>query len=226
MNQAGLNSEGPMDQLIEVMARLRGPGGCPWDQEQDHQSIRFHAVEEVYELLDAIEASDDVEMLEELGDVLLQVVFHSHLAKERGVFDFDEVARRIVDKLIHRHPHVFGDQSGLDTDGVLDQWEKIKRAEKEGTQHERESALDGIPRHLPALAYAEKLVKKAKKAQLLPEERPGSEGEDWTEETLGARLFDLARLARERGWSAEGALRAETARREQALRQVERERAS
>lgn len=221
-----LRSERPIDQLVEVMARLRGPGGCPWDQEQDHQSIRFHAVEEVYELLDAIEASDDEEMLEELGDVLLQVVFHAQLAMERGVFDFERVVQRIVDKLIHRHPHVFGDQAVADSEAVLDQWEKIKRAEKEGTKAQRESALDGIPKHLPALSYTEKLVKKAKKAHLLSEALPVSDTEEWTEETLGRRLFELARLARERGWSAEGALRAENARQEGMLRDREKEQGS
>ena len=97
-----------IDELIEVMARLRAPGGCPWDREQDHKSIRFHAVEEVYELIDAIEAEDDHEMLEECGDLLLQVVFHCQLAKERKAFDFEKAARTITDKLIRRHPHVFG----------------------------------------------------------------------------------------------------------------------
>src|SRR5215475_14248840 len=95
-------------ELLEVMTRLRSPQGCPWDREQDHKSIRFHAVEEVYELLDAIEEEDDHEMLEELGDLLLQVVFHCQLGRERGVFDFEKVARHITDKLVRRHPHVFG----------------------------------------------------------------------------------------------------------------------
>src|SRR5512147_2616171 len=97
-----------INDLLAVMARLRAPDGCPWDREQDHQTLRFHAVEEVYELIDAIEAGDDHEMMEELGDLLLQVVFHCQLARERGAFDFDAVCRRIVSKLIHRHPHVFG----------------------------------------------------------------------------------------------------------------------
>ena len=99
-----------IDELVEVMARLRGPGGCPWDREQDHKSIRFHAVEEVYELIDAIEAEDDHEMLEECGDLLVQVVFHCQLAKERKAFDFEKAARTITDKLIRRHPHVLHHQ--------------------------------------------------------------------------------------------------------------------
>ena len=97
-----------INDLLKVMARLRSPGGCPWDREQDHMSLRWHAVEEVYELLDAIEAEDDHELEEELGDLLLQVVFHCQLARERGAFDFEKVARRIADKLVRRHPHVFG----------------------------------------------------------------------------------------------------------------------
>src|SRR5881296_1317378 len=148
----------PIEQVLKVMARLRAPqGGCPWDLEQDHVTLRYHAVEEVYELMDAIEAGDDHEMLEELGDLLLQVVFHCQLARERGAFDFDQVARHIVDKLIRRHPHVFGDSEAKTVDAVWVQWEQIKKAEKHGTKHARPSALDGIPRHLPALMRAEKL---------------------------------------------------------------------
>ena len=98
-----------IDHLRQVMARLRSPKGCPWDREQDHMSLRWHAVEEIYELLDAIESRDDQEMLEELGDVLLQVVFHCQLASERDAFNFDDVAEQIATKLIRRHPHVFGD---------------------------------------------------------------------------------------------------------------------
>ena len=140
------------------MARLRAPNGCPWDREQDHKSIRLHAVEEVYELMDAIEAEDDVEMAEELGDLLLQVVFHCQLAKERGVFDFDKVVQHITEKLIRRHPHVFSSTKVKNIDEIWANWEKIKKTEKEGTHHARPSALDGIPKHLPALMRAEKLI--------------------------------------------------------------------
>src|SRR5512139_2881325 len=97
-----------IDDLLKIMARMRAPNGCPWDREQDHRSLRWHAVEEVYELLDAIEAGDDHELEEELGDLLLQVVFHCQLARERKAFDFEKVARHIAEKLIRRHPHVFG----------------------------------------------------------------------------------------------------------------------
>src|SRR5262245_51690202 len=113
--------------LLRVMAKLRSPTGCPWDREQSHMSLRFHAVEEVYELMDAIEAGDDHEMVEELGDLLLQVVFHCQLARERGAFDFEKVCRHLVDKLIHRHPHVFGDAKAKTVEAVWTQWEKLKR---------------------------------------------------------------------------------------------------
>src|SRR3954467_7252050 len=174
--------------LLDVMTKLRSPEGCPWDREQDHKTLRFHAVEEVYEMIDAIEAGDDHEMLEELGDLLLQVVFHSQLAKERGIFDFDKVARNMVDKLIRRHPHVFGNVKVKDVDEVWANWEKIKRAEKEGTRHARPSALDGIPRHLPALLRAEKLVKKARRAKLLP---PPASRRKSSKPQLAQTLFDL-----------------------------------
>jgi MazG family protein len=211
-----------INDLLAVMARLRSPTGCPWDREQDHQTLRFHAVEEVYELLDAIEAGDDHLMLEELGDLLLQVVFHCQLARERGAFDFDQVTRHIVDKLIRRHPHVFGDKKVRTVDAVWAQWEQIKKAEKQGTRHERPSALDGIPRHLPALLRAEKLVKKARKARLLDTTNVRSLPP--TKAALARALFALAEHAQRQGWNAEDLLRAETRRRERALRRRERAR--
>jgi len=217
-----------INDLLKIMARLRSPTGCPWDREQDHQTLRWHAVEEVYELLDAIEAGDDHEMAEELGDLLLQVVFHCQLGQERGAFDFEKIARLIADKLVRRHPHVFGNLKVKNVDQVWTNWEKIKRAEKHGTRHERPSILDGIPKHLPALLRAEKLVKKARKAKLL--EGSNSHGFDssrrrlqasMTSRQLGKTLFELARQAQERGWSAEDLLRAETLRHEKAWRKVE-----
>jgi uncharacterized protein YabN with tetrapyrrole methylase and pyrophosphatase domain len=206
-------------ELLAIMARLRSPTGCPWDREQNHRSLRWHAVEEVYELVDAIESRDDHELEEELGDLLLQVVFHCQLAKERRAFDFEKVARHIADKLIRRHPHVFGELKVKDVDQVWANWEKIKRAEKHGTRHARPSALDGIPRHLPALLRAEKLLKKARRAKLKtspPARRRVSRGK------LGSELFDLASYAQQQGWSAEDLLRAEAAKRERALRKQEK----
>ena len=208
-----------IDELLKVMAKLRSPKGCPWDREQDHMSLRWHAVEEVYELLDAIEARDDHEMEEELGDLLLQVVFHCQLARERGAFSFEKVARRITEKLIRRHPHVFGTTKVKDVDEVWANWEKIKRAEKHGTKHARASALDGIPKHLPALLRAEKLVKKARKAKVLTEaDRAGGK---LTKKDLAAKLFSLAQFAQEQGWSAEDLLKGEIKQREKNFRRLE-----
>ena len=164
-------------------------------------------------------------MAEELGDLLLQVVFHCQLAKERGVFDFEQVSRRIVDKLIRRHPHVFGDAKVKDVDAVWAQWDKIKRAEKEGTRHARPSALDGIPKHLPALLRAEKLVKKARKAKLIESKVQGPKSKvlsPKSKSAVGEALFDLAALAQSRGWSAEALLRAEAQKRERGWRRREK----
>jgi XTP/dITP diphosphohydrolase len=210
--------------LLRVMARLRAPGGCPWDREQDHMTLRFHAIEEAYELLDAIEDGDDHEMTEELGDLLLQVVFHCQLARERRAFDFEKVARILTEKLIRRHPHVFGDAQAKTVGMVWAQWEKIKRAEKQGTRHERVSALDGIPRHLPALLRAEKLAKKARKAGLLVDAEGSRPGVARSKTVLARELYRLAEQAQARGWSAEELLRAETNQRERQLRRLERRR--
>jgi MazG family protein len=217
-----------IDDLLRVMARLRGPGGCPWDREQDHNTLRWHAVEEVYELLDAIESRDDHELEEELGDLLLQVVFHCQLARERGAFDFDAVARHITEKLLRRHPHVFGNIKVKDVDQVWANWEKIKRAEKHGTRHARPSALDGIPKHLPALLRAEKLLKKARRAKLLDEKSgtkrskiKGGGNHRLNRNELASELFTLSRYALDQGWSAEDLLRAETRRQERVWRRRE-----
>jgi uncharacterized protein YabN with tetrapyrrole methylase and pyrophosphatase domain len=209
----------PINRLIEIMAQLRAPNGCPWDREQDHQTLRWHAVEEVYELLDAIESRDDHELQEELGDLLLQVVFHCQLAKERGAFNFDQVAAHIAEKLVRRHPHVFGELKVKDVDQVWANWEKIKRTEKSGTRGERHSALDGIPKHLPALLRTEKLIKKARRAKLI---HPVPHRTSISRRRLATELFEMAEYAQSRGWSAEDLLRAEAARRERALRRAER----
>jgi uncharacterized protein YabN with tetrapyrrole methylase and pyrophosphatase domain len=206
--------------LLKVMARLRSPTGCPWDREQNHHSLRRHAIEEVYELIDAIEEGDDHEMAEELGDLLLQIVFHCQLAKERGAFDFEKVCRLLVEKLVRRHPHVFGKIRVRDVNEVWANWDKIKKAEKAGTRHARHSALDGIPKHLPALMRAEKLVKKARKAKILAEGRAA--GRRLTKITLAGELFALAEKAQSLGWSAEDLLCGEIKRRERVWRRQER----
>ena len=209
-----------INDLLRVMARLRSPTGCPWDREQNHMTLRRHAIEEVYELIDAIEAGDDLEMAEEVGDLLLQVVFHCQLAKERGAFDFEKVCRLMVEKLVRRHPHVFGKVRVKDVDEVWANWEIIKKAEKHGTKHARHSALDGIPKHLPALLRAEKLVKKARKAKILIEAR--APGRRLVKSALANELFALAEQAQARGWSAEELLSDEIKRRERALRRREK----
>jgi tetrapyrrole methylase family protein / MazG family protein len=212
-----------IDDLLAVMAKLRSPEGCPWDREQDHRTLRFHAVEEVYELMDAIEAADDAEMAEELGDLLLQVVFHCQLARERGAFDFEQVARHITDKLIRRHPHVFGDVKVKDVDQVWANWEQIKRAEKLGTKNDRPSAFDGIPRHLPALLRVEKLVRKARKAGML---KDAGRVRKISRRKLAEQLFAITELAQRRGWSAEELLRSESRKRERAWRKAEAKQAA
>lgn len=210
-----------INQLLAIMARLRAPDGCPWDRQQNHRSLRWQAVEEVYELIDAIEAGDDHELEEELGDLLMQVVFHCQLARERGAFDFESVARHIADKLVRRHPHVFGQVKVKDVEQVWSNWEQIKRAEKQGTRHARPSALDGLPRRLPALLRAEKLVRKARRARLAAQP---PKSRNLTRAGLGRELFELTALAQSQGWCAEDLLRAATRKVERAWRKLERKR--
>jgi MazG family protein len=210
-------SKSPINDLLQVMAALRSPEGCPWDREQDHMSLRFHAVEEVYELMDAIEDSDDPEMIEELGDLLLQVVFHCQLAAERGAFDFEQVARQMTEKLLRRHPHVFGDSKAKTVDAVWAQWDQIKKAEKQGTHRERTSAFDGVPRHLPALLRAEKLIKKARKSKILENTKAVKK----SAKSVAQELYQLTEYAQSRGWSAEELLRRELKSRERKWRRVE-----
>ena len=208
-----------INDLLEVMTKLRSPKGCPWDREQTHRTLRRHAIEEVYELIDAIEAGDDHEMAEELGDLLLQVVFHCQLARERGSFDFEKVTRQLVDKLIRRHPHVFGTTKVRNVDEVWANWEKIKKAEKHGTQHARHSALDGVPKHLPALLRAEKLLKKARKAKLIPDSKKFAP--KLSKAKLASQLFYSVKGIQSLGWSAEELLSDEINRQERQLRLLE-----
>ena len=148
--------------LVELTKVLRSENGCPWDREQDHKSMRMNFVEEVYEACEAIDNEDTPLLLEELGDVLAQVVFHAELESEKGVFDIDDVADGVCKKFILRHPHVFGDVSAETSDEVLKNWDDIKRKEKNQKTHS--SAMDSVARSLPALMRAEKLCSKAKKA--------------------------------------------------------------
>jgi MazG family protein len=151
--------------MVALQARLRGPGGCPWDAEQTHESLRKFLIEETYEVLDAIEDGDAQHFASELGDLLLQVIFHAIVAEETGAFTISDVIEAVYTKMVRRHPHVFGDASAKDSKAVLKKWEQIKaeeRAEKSGAADaKRESLLDGVPRSLPALLEADQLTRKA-----------------------------------------------------------------
>jgi len=150
-----------LERLRAIMHRLRAPGGCPWDADQTHESLVGNLIEEAFEVVDTIRRDDMDHLKEELGDVLLQVVFHSELASERGDFDFDDVARGVSDKLVRRHPHVYSDSEVRTTDGVLSQWDEIKRKEK-GVSKEK-GLLHGVGDGLPSMLKAAKIQKKAGK---------------------------------------------------------------
>lgn len=155
-----MSNKSDFDKLVEVMDRLRSEEGCPWDREQTHASLKPFLLEETYEVLEAIDLQDDKELCNELGDLLLQVVFHAQIAREENRFCAAEVCRAIVDKLVRRHPHVFGDGQAENPDQVLANWEEIKRKER-SNRGEPASILDGVPRHLPALLRAQRLQAKA-----------------------------------------------------------------
>ena len=200
-----------LDELIAVAHKLRAPGGCPWDAEQTHNSLTKYLLEEAYELIDAIESGNRDEILEELGDVLYQVIFHSDLAATGSLgetFDIQDVAELSAKKMIGRHPHVFGNEEELEKyaavtgDDVMVNWDDHKKREKP----ERSSVLDGIPKHLPALALADKVIGKAEKLQLLDADAPGPFSVT-SEAELGAILLAIVSSARSAGIDAEGALR-------------------
>ncbi|HSL68242.1 MAG TPA: nucleoside triphosphate pyrophosphohydrolase [Actinomycetota bacterium] len=212
------NGERLLD-LVRVMARLRGPGGCPWDHEQTHRTLGRHLLEETHEVLDAIDAGDPDRLRDELGDVLLQVVFHAQMAAEEGAFDVDDVAQATVEKLIRRHPHVFGEVHVSGADEVLVNWEQIK-AEETGEQ----PVEDDIPPTLPALARASKVQRRAAgwgfdwrttdgaMAKLREEvdELAAATTPEESEEELGDVLFAVAAVARRLGVDPESALRRTT----------------
>jgi tetrapyrrole methylase family protein / MazG family protein len=216
--------------LIQIMARLRGPRGCPWDREQTHRSLRQYLIEECYEVCDAIDAGDKDALREELGDLLLQVVFHAQVAKEAGRFDFEAVARVIGDKLVRRHPHVFGRGKLRTSAEVLTQWEAIKKTEKSGKRTaglrggpSTPSILHELPQALPALLKADKVQRKVarvgfdwkdvsdvvrKVEEELGEVRGAMAAGDRRqfEEELGDLLFAAVNLARFEGLQAEDLL--------------------
>ncbi|HTT71175.1 MAG TPA: nucleoside triphosphate pyrophosphohydrolase [Anaeromyxobacteraceae bacterium] len=212
-----------IERLLAIMARLRGPGGCPWDREQTLASLRPYVLEETYEVLEAIDAGDPREHCEELGDLLLQIVFQAELAKEKGQFAFADVAEAISNKLVSRHPHVFGDADVKDAEGVLRQWAALKRKEK-AAKGGGKSVLEGVPREMPALARADRLTEKAsrigfdwkeaqgareKVAEELEEldQAVASGDRGAIEHEMGDVLFALANLARKLEVPPEEALR-------------------
>lgn len=150
-----------IERLLDIMKKLRAPDGCPWDREQTIESLKPNLIEETYEVVDAMESGDRGALCEELGDLLLQVVFQAQIAEEEGAFNFDDVAAGIADKLVRRHPHVFGDVQADTPDEVIKNWEKIKKTEKGGASPR--SLVDGIPRHLPALSKAHLVQKRVAK---------------------------------------------------------------
>lgn len=194
------------------MARLRAPGGCPWDQEQNHQTLARYLIEECAELLDTIDRGDMDHMREELGDVLLQVVFHAQLAEERGLFDLEAVAKEINDKLIRRHPHVFGEGKLGDSEAVLAQWEKIKAAEKAAAGKSEATKLKPLPPALPALLFANEVFKQLQKKDLLASAPVDTvsiaqRATNLTAEEAGKQLFEIAAACRLAGIDPESAVR-------------------
>jgi MazG family protein len=228
-----------IERLLGIMERLRGPGGCPWDREQTLRSLRPYVLEETYEVLEAIDGGDPAEHREELGDLLLQIVFQAQLAKEERAFDFADVANAISDKLVSRHPHVFGNATATDADAVLRQWAALKREEKKA-KGRGESVLEGVPREMPALARADRLTEKASRVgfdwpdpggarEKLDEElgeldQAVEAGDrDAIEHELGDVLFAAANLSRKLGVPPEEALRGTVARFVSRFGHVERE---
>jgi MazG family protein len=224
-----------LTRLLGVMARLRHPeSGCPWDLEQDHKTLRPYLLEEAYEVLEAIDAGDDTAFVEELGDLLLQIVFHARMAEERDAFRFDQVAEGIAAKLEERHPHIFGDVEVADADEVARNWEAIKAKKKK-----RDSVLDGVPAALPALTRAGRIQEKAASVGFdweHPEDVAAKIAEEAQEfaavagkdqeaagRELGDLLFSVVNWARKAGLEPESHLREATLRFEGRFRRMERD---
>ncbi|MGV8859249.1 nucleoside triphosphate pyrophosphohydrolase [Rhodoglobus sp.] len=191
-----------LEKLIGTMERLRAPGGCAWDREQTHESLVQYLVEETYELVEAIEAGEPTDMVEELGDVLYQVLFHSDIAAEEGRFTLEDVAANMTAKMVGRHPHVFGDTTAETADDVIAVWDDLKKTEKP----HRTSAVDGIPMAMPALALADKMLGRAHKVGLLDATVPGAINVT-EEDELGPLLLAIVASAKANGLDSERALR-------------------
>ena len=203
-----------IEELRRTVARLRAPDGCPWDIEQTHQSLARCLIDECSELLDTIDRNDLPHMREELGDVLIQVVFHAQIAEERGDFNLEDVARDINAKLIRRHPHVFGNGKLATSDQVLVQWEQIKAGERAAAGKAEATLFKAMPPRLPALMLAEEVAKRIDQRRLpadgaVDRARIAGTAANLDEAELGRRLFELAAAARQRGLDPEGALRRE-----------------
>lgn len=230
------HSQSQIDRLLDIMHTLRAPGGCPWDIEQTHESLIPCLIEEAYEVAEALREDDSEAMADELGDLLLQVVFHAEIANETKRFDFEDVAKAISDKLVRRHPHVFGDSDVDDSEGVLRQWEQIKRQEKGGSKndHHIKKANDG----LPSLMSARKLQKKAAEVgfdwpdlepvvgkihEELAEVEEALAGEDHAHlgEEIGDLLFAVVNLARKKNFDPETLLAATNTKFVKRFQQVE-----
>jgi nucleoside triphosphate diphosphatase len=230
--EAANSAAAPLAESIAIMARLRGPDGCPWDREQTFDSIKRHTLEEIYEVFDAIERRAWPELKDELGDLLLQVLFYAQMASEAGYFTLQDVASNLNAKLVRRHPHIFGDVVASDSADVLRNWEQIKRSEKKASANSQSSMLDEIPRSMPAVLEAAKLGSRAAKVGFdwpsadglfdkLQEEigelktelapSPGTASPSAIEAELGDLLFTAVNLARHLKVDPESALRATNA---------------
>ncbi|MDR3690168.1 MAG: nucleoside triphosphate pyrophosphohydrolase [Fimbriimonas sp.] len=216
-----LQSRGPLDELVYIVDRLLGPGGCPWDQAQTHESLKKYLLEEAYEVLDAIDAKDDAKFCEELGDLILQPIMHGQMRSMAGGFDTDAVAQGIVDKLVRRHPHVFGEVDVADADEVLKNWDKIKQTEK---GEEKASLLAGVPKGMASLLRAHEVSKRAARAgfewpdinavfdklheeEFELREALGQGVRERIESEIGDLLFTAVNIARWAGIEPEEALR-------------------
>jgi tetrapyrrole methylase family protein/MazG family protein len=204
------------DRLVAIIERLRAPGGCPWDREQTHDSIKGNMLEEAYEAVETIDKGDRDKLCEELGDLLLQIVLHAQMAKDEGCFEIGDVIQGICDKLIYRHPHVFGDEKVSDASEVLANWEELKRKEGRG------ELLSGLPKNMPALAYAQAAARRVARVgfdwitvddiidKLCEEVAELQQAEDHRHKVMefGDMLFTLVCVARRMDIDAEAALRA------------------
>lgn len=221
MAQPAPENADPLRRLVEIVDRLLGPGGCPWDQAQTHESLKRHLLEEAYEVLDAIDSDSNEKLKEELGDLLLQPIMHAQMQKREGNFDIDRVAEAINDKLVRRHPHVFGDVDAADADEVLLNWDRIKQSEKGG---QLESVLAGVPTGMASLLRAYEVSKRAARSgfewhdiesvfEKLREEETelrdalAASDKERIEDEIGDLLFTAVNVARWAGVEPEEALR-------------------